>query len=78
VDGSRVDAAPYFPPKAPAPALQQIGSERALLVEGRLPPAVIRLTPSWHDRELGRRAGLGGRPQGVGILHPDRRRSKRT
>lgn len=39
-------------PKAPAQALQQLGDDRALLVSGSLPPAVVRLEPYWKSREL--------------------------
>lgn len=35
--------------KASAPALQQLGPDRALVVEGSLPPAVVGLRPFWHD-----------------------------
>lgn len=43
-------------PKAPAAELQQLDIDRALLIEGRLPPAVIRLVPWWEDGELRGRA----------------------
>ncbi len=44
-------------PKAPAQALQQLGDDRALLVSGSLPPAVVRLEPFWKNRQLKTRSG---------------------
>ncbi len=44
-----------YRPKAAAPELQQLEPDRAILIEGRMTPAVIRLVPWWEDRELGRR-----------------------
>jgi hypothetical protein len=44
-------------PKAPAQALQQLGDDRALLVSGSLPPAVVKLEPFWKSRDLRGRAG---------------------
>lgn len=43
-------------PKASAPELQQLDADRAILIEGRMAPAVIKLLPWWDDRELVRRA----------------------
>ena len=43
-------------PKAPAQALQQLGDDRALLVSGSLPPAVVKLEPFWKTRALAGRA----------------------
>ena len=48
-------------PKAPPNALQQLGGDRAILVEGHLPPAVIKLMPWWEDRELRARAPAAAR-----------------
>jgi type IV secretion system protein VirD4 len=45
-----------FRPKAHAGALQQLDVDLALLIEGRLPPAIVRLTPWWEDRRLRARA----------------------
>ncbi len=39
-----------YRPKANAAALQQL--DRAVYVQGTLPPAVVRLTPYWEEREL--------------------------
>jgi len=44
-------------PKAPAQGLQQLGDDRALLVSGSLPPAVVKLEPFWKSRDLRGRAG---------------------
>lgn len=44
-------------PKASAASLQQLDADRALLVEGRHPPAVVRTRPWWEDRALRRRSG---------------------
>ncbi len=52
----RATATQAFRPKAPAHALQQLGADRALLIEGRMPPTVVRLTPWWDDRCLRERA----------------------
>jgi type IV secretory pathway TraG/TraD family ATPase VirD4 len=35
--------------KASAAAVQQLASDRALIVEGAYPPAVVRLRPFWRD-----------------------------
>jgi hypothetical protein len=35
--------------KANAAALQQLGPDRALVVEGSQPPGVVGLRPFWHD-----------------------------
>jgi type IV secretory pathway TraG/TraD family ATPase VirD4 len=43
--------------KAGPPELQQLERHRALLVNGHLPPAVIRVVPYWELRDLRRRAG---------------------
>jgi type IV secretion system protein VirD4 len=42
--------------KAATSALQQLGTDRALLVAGAAPPAVVATTPWWRDRGLRRRA----------------------
>lgn len=39
-------------PKAPADALQQLGGDRAILIDGPRVPAVIRTAPWWEDRGL--------------------------
>jgi len=39
-------------PKAPAQALQQLGNDRALLISGSLPPAVVSLEAFWRSRDL--------------------------
>ncbi len=39
-------------PKATAQALQQLGDDRALLISGSVPPAVVKLEPYWHSRDL--------------------------
>jgi type IV secretion system protein VirD4 len=54
---SRVTMTQSFRPKVTANGLQQLELDRALLIEGRLPPAVVRVTPWWEDRGLRRRAG---------------------
>ncbi len=36
--------------KAGAAALQQLGRDRAVVVEGPHPPAVVTLVPYWKDR----------------------------
>ena len=41
--------------KASAAALQQLGSDRALVVEGSHPPCVVGLRPFWHDWPSGER-----------------------
>lgn len=50
-------------PKATAANLQQLRSDRALLVEGRHPPAIVRTRPWWEDRKLRRRAGIREAPR---------------
>jgi type IV secretion system protein VirD4 len=45
-------------PKAPAQALQQLGQDRALLVSGNLPPAIVRLHGYWRTRGLARRSAI--------------------
>jgi type IV secretory pathway TraG/TraD family ATPase VirD4 len=47
--------APRARPKATAAALQQLAQDRALLIEGRTPPAIVRLRPWWRAGELARR-----------------------
>lgn len=42
-------------PKATAGALQQLDVDRALLIEGRHPPALIDTAPWWQQRKLRRR-----------------------
>lgn len=39
-----------------ADAVRRLDVDRALLIDGRLPPAVVRVTPWWEDRGLRRRA----------------------
>lgn len=46
-------------PNASAHALQQLETGRAILIEGQMPPAVIRLVLWWEDHELRRRTALG-------------------
>lgn len=46
-------------------ALQQLTTDRAVLIEGRSPSALIELTPWWRDRRL--------RSRGTGLV-PARRR----
>ena len=43
-------------PKARAGALQQLADERALLVAGASPPAIVATRPWWRDRRLRTRA----------------------
>jgi type IV secretory pathway TraG/TraD family ATPase VirD4 len=43
-------------PKAEPEMLRQLAPDRALLLDGRSAPAVVRLTPWWNDRELRQRA----------------------
>jgi type IV secretion system protein VirD4 len=42
-------------PKASAASLQQLDGDRALLIAGRNPPAVIRTSAWWENRQLRRR-----------------------
>lgn len=37
-------------PKTDAAALQQLSGHRAVLIDGNLPPAVVRLQPWWQRR----------------------------
>jgi type IV secretion system protein VirD4 len=46
---------PIWRPKASAAALQQLSGDRALLIEGRNPPSVIRTAAWWETRQLRRR-----------------------
>ena len=51
------DDHPSWRSKAGSAELQQLERDRALLVNGNLPPAVIRVAPYWKLRDLRRRAG---------------------
>jgi type IV secretion system protein VirD4 len=44
-----VTTSPASRAKATAASLQQLGPDRALVVEGAHPPAVVALRPFWHD-----------------------------
>jgi len=44
-------------PAASAPELQQLGADRALLVEGAHKPAIVATRPWWDDRQLLKQSG---------------------
>src|SRR5207248_122470 len=50
-DGRSRSTTNSMQPKATAAALQQIGRDRALLLEGRTPPALVRVSPWWSSRD---------------------------
>lgn len=52
----------HWRPMATANALQQLDRERALLIEGRHPPAVIASAPWWLSRSLRRKSDPGRLP----------------
>ena len=58
-------------PKATAATLQQLDANRALLVEGRHPPAIVRSQPWWEVRRLRRRADA---QRGPAVGHRDEAR----
>lgn len=45
-------------PKGSPSALQQLAENEALLIAGRLPPAVVRTEPWWSDRAMRRHASV--------------------